>query len=138
MSLADRWEKIKGHQDELWIILAAMLGLALVLGLWQWRLAAQPPAPLQVENVPTGAEVEPVKVNNLATVSASQSRVGEPASAKAPAGKGQYVASKSGTKYYLPTCAGANRIKEENKVWFATAGEARAKGLEPAANCPGL
>jgi hypothetical protein len=26
---------------------------------------------------------------------------------------GQFVASKNGTKYYLPTCSGANRISEE-------------------------
>lgn len=51
---------------------------------------------------------------------------------------GQYVASKNGTKYYLPWCGGAARIKEENKVWFASKEEAEAKGYEPAANCQGL
>ncbi len=51
---------------------------------------------------------------------------------------GVYVASKSGTKYYLPSCAGVARIKEENKVWFTTAGEAQAAGYTAAANCPGL
>ncbi|HEY9583131.1 MAG TPA: hypothetical protein VJK09_02360 [Candidatus Paceibacterota bacterium] len=49
-----------------------------------------------------------------------------------------YVASKSGTKYYLPACAGVSRIKEENKIWFATKAEAEARGLSPASNCPGL
>ncbi len=56
----------------------------------------------------------------------------------APAGEGAYVASKSGTKYYLPSCSGVSRIKEENKVWFATAAEAAAAGYSPASNCPGL
>jgi hypothetical protein len=51
---------------------------------------------------------------------------------------GKYVASKSGTKYYLPTCSGAKRIKEANKVWFASVEEAQAAGLTPASNCPGL
>ncbi len=51
---------------------------------------------------------------------------------------GKYVASKNGTKYYLPSCSGANRIKEENKVYFDSVEEAQAAGLEPAANCPGL
>jgi hypothetical protein len=50
----------------------------------------------------------------------------------------KYVASKSGSKYYLPTCSGATRIKEENKVYFATIAEAQAAGYAPAANCPGL
>jgi hypothetical protein len=59
-------------------------------------------------------------------------------SAHAPEGRDTFVASKSGTKYYLPSCSGAARIKEENKVWFSSAGEAAAAGYEPAANCPGL
>lgn len=50
----------------------------------------------------------------------------------------KYVGSKSGTKYHLITCAGAKRIKEENKVFFATAADAEAAGYTPAANCPGL
>lgn len=51
---------------------------------------------------------------------------------------GQYVASKNGTKYYLPSCSGAKRIKEENKVYFSSKEEAEAQGLEPAKNCKGL
>ncbi len=60
------------------------------------------------------------------------------APASAPAKSGAFVASKSGTKYYLPECSGVSRIKEENKVWFATVGEAQAAGYTAAANCPGL
>ncbi len=48
---------------------------------------------------------------------------------------GTYVASKSGSKYYLPSCGGAERIKDENKVWFATKEEAETAGYTPAANC---
>ncbi len=51
---------------------------------------------------------------------------------------GKYVASKNGTKYYLPSCASAARIKEENRVWFATQADAEASGRTPATNCPGL
>ncbi|HWH16295.1 MAG TPA: hypothetical protein VNU25_01790 [Candidatus Paceibacterota bacterium] len=58
----------------------------------------------------------------------------------APVGKasGTYVASKNGTKYYLPSCGGSKRIKEENKIWFDTKEEAESAGYGPAANCPGL
>ena len=49
-----------------------------------------------------------------------------------------YVASKNGTKYYLPTCGTAKRIKEENRVWFASKEEAEATGYQAAQNCPGL
>jgi len=49
-----------------------------------------------------------------------------------------FVASKSGTSYYLPSCGGVAKIKEENRVWFATVAEAQAAGYTAAINCPGL
>jgi len=51
---------------------------------------------------------------------------------------GQYVASKGGEAYYLPWCGGATRIKDENKVWFASKEEAEAKGYRAAKNCKGI
>jgi methylphosphotriester-DNA--protein-cysteine methyltransferase len=52
--------------------------------------------------------------------------------------KGTYVASKSGSAYHFPWCSGAQRIKEENKVWFETKEEAELAGYRPASNCKGL
>ncbi len=52
--------------------------------------------------------------------------------------KGKYVASRSGSFYYLPSCAGAKRIKEKNQVWFQSKDDAEARGLKPSASCPGL
>ena len=51
---------------------------------------------------------------------------------------GKYVASKNGTKYYLATCSGAKRIKDENKIWFASVEDAKASGRTPASNCKGI
>jgi len=51
---------------------------------------------------------------------------------------GKFMASKNGTKYYLPACAGADRISDANKVWFPSKIEAQRAGYTPAANCPGL
>lgn len=51
---------------------------------------------------------------------------------------GGYVGSKHGTKYHLPWCSGALRIKDENKVWFTTKEEAEAAGYTPASNCKGI
>ncbi|MEN9920815.1 MAG: Metal binding domain of Ada, partial [Candidatus Parcubacteria bacterium] len=48
---------------------------------------------------------------------------------------GEVVASKTGSKYHLPTCPGAKQIKPENLVSFATASAAQAAGYTPAANC---
>jgi len=62
-----------------------------------------------------------------------------PSGQKATAGDyGVYVASRNGAKYYLPSCSGAGRIKEENKVWFQTETEAVNAGYTPASSCPGL
>lgn len=52
--------------------------------------------------------------------------------------KGMLVASKNGTKYYFPWCAGVSKIKEENKVWFDSYASAQAAGLTAATNCPNL
>ncbi len=51
---------------------------------------------------------------------------------------GGFVASKTGSKYHLPWCSGAQRIKESNKVFFGTKVEAEAAGYTPAKNCKGL
>lgn len=50
----------------------------------------------------------------------------------------KYVASKNGAKYHLPTCPGAKRIKEENKIWFDSKQEAEKAGYSPAKNCKGI
>lgn len=51
---------------------------------------------------------------------------------------GTVVASKNSDKYHFPWCSGAVRISEENKIWFSSIKEARAKGYIPASNCKGL
>lgn len=48
------------------------------------------------------------------------------------------VASRSGTKYHLLTCPGAQQIKDANKISFSSIEAAKAAGYSAAANCPGL
>ena len=55
-----------------------------------------------------------------------------------PEAGGEVVASKTGTKYFLPWCSGAKNISAENLVTFPSAEEAKAGGYTPAANCKGL
>lgn len=50
----------------------------------------------------------------------------------------QYVGSKNSDKYHALWCSGAERISEENKIWFDSKVDAEAAGYEPAGNCPGL
>ena len=45
------------------------------------------------------------------------------------------VVSKNSNKYHYSWCAGAKRIKEENKIWFSSAKEAEGGGYALAGNC---
>ncbi len=51
---------------------------------------------------------------------------------------GKYLGSQRGSVYHLPWCSGAQRIKEENKIWFQSKEEAERKGYRPATNCKGI
>lgn len=51
---------------------------------------------------------------------------------------GLIVASKNGSAYYFPWCAGAQKISEQNKRWFTDEEGARKAGYKPAKNCKGL
>lgn len=46
-----------------------------------------------------------------------------------------FIASKSGTKYYPIGCGTANRINQENRIYFATEQEAQDKGYSRTATC---
>ncbi len=70
----------------------------------------------------------PLHINNSALISESvQNNI-----------KGEYVASKTGSKYHLPWCSGAQRISEKNKIWFVSKEEAESRGYTPAKNCKGI
>ena len=51
---------------------------------------------------------------------------------------GAVVASKNGTKYHYPWCAGAKQISAKNLITFNSIESARAAGFSPASNCKGL
>jgi len=48
---------------------------------------------------------------------------------------GNFLASINGKAYYPKGCTAANKIKEENRIWFTTRQEAEAQGYKPAQNC---
>lgn len=47
----------------------------------------------------------------------------------------KYLGSKNGTKYYPIGCKSANRIKDENKVYFNSIDEAVEAGYSLASGC---
>jgi hypothetical protein len=140
------------------VLLALILltgSLCLGLGLLVQKQNVQPKDPLWIEQLPSselpGSVSSSTKMvpESVPAPAASQSDdpestsvpVSQPAAAAAALStpqSGNYVAAKTGTKYYLPTCATAKRIKDTNKVWFATKAQAEAAGYQAASNCKGL
>ncbi len=51
---------------------------------------------------------------------------------------GEVLASRNGSKYHFPWCAGAKRIADKNLITFDSIKEAQIAGYTPAANCKGL
>lgn len=131
-----------------WVLLGCILltaSLCFGIGLLAGKEDAKKGDSLWIEQLPK-EEVPDVSGTPKAASSpsapvskASAAPASQPAAAAAalPA-SGAYVASKTGTKYYLPTCGTANRIKDENKVWFATKADAEKAGYEPSTACKGL
>lgn len=77
-------------------------------------------------------------MDQQATAGASKSPLEEKNNPANTTTTGTYVGSRNGSKYHLPWCSGAQRIKEDNKVWFATKEEAARFGYTPAKNCKGI
>src|SRR3989344_7415642 len=116
MSIIERLDKIKPWLLPINIILVGTFAF----GLGRWSRIEESKTPVLIEE--TIIPVAPLTTSQITSQKSS----------------GIFVASKNGTKYYYPRCAGAARIKEENKIWFASREEAARRGYAPAANCPGL
>ena len=89
-------------------------------------------------NKPVIQMIEPINLTaNSASASSSslnsQTPVTETSNNQKP-----FLASKNGTRYYLPTCSGAKRIKTENIIYFSTREAAESAGYTKAINCTGL
>jgi hypothetical protein len=94
------------------------------------RLSVDRPTPLLCEEVsPAGSLRE---VTEEVTRESSQKETVQKTS------EGNFVASQTGSAYYALWCAGASRIKQENKVFFTTKEEAEQAGYAPAKNCKGM
>ena len=85
-------------------------------------------------------EKEPIRIDQVGEIDQNDKNetISSPLSIPSISSQGNFVASRNGSSYHLPDCPGAKQIKEENKIWFQTADEAKRAGYKPAGNCPGL
>ncbi|MBI5787093.1 MAG: hypothetical protein HY446_00890 [Candidatus Niyogibacteria bacterium] len=116
--LAEKWHRVKAwiweNESDLVVALSFMLIAVVGFGLGRLSVLKQ-----------TGPSLEIQKFAAPALESANQTA-------------GALLGSKNGTAYHLPSCPGALKIKEENKIWFSSREEAEKLGYKPASNCPGL
>ena len=90
----------------------------------------------RIEQMASNSVSSAVPLQAAAVTAVAASLKATPTPSKA--GESPYVASKNGETYYLTSCKSADRIKPENRLFFATEAEAKASGRRAAANCPGL
>lgn len=80
----------------------------------------------------------PIRIENFASTTSEvvSDSAGNDTSGQGSAFSASMVlASKTGTAYYFPSCSGANRISEKNKITFPSAKEAEAFGLHIGPGC---
>lgn len=88
--------------------------------------------------LPEGLEANVLQGFEQKDIQNSSEKQGVPENVYVPDQGGEVVASKSGSKYHFPWCAGAKQISEKNLISFPSVEEARNAGYTPAANCKGL
>ncbi|MEK7568699.1 MAG: hypothetical protein AAB497_01125 [Patescibacteria group bacterium] len=129
-----RLPKLNIIPDDLFLGLVVVLVAFGSFGLGRLSKIEGAKTPIRIENAPeVTADTFKTSVNNkkgLTNTAQSASVIG--------ATTEQLVASKSGKKYYYPWCAGVQKIKEENRIYFASKSEAETRGYTPSATCKGL
>lgn len=131
-SIANIGTSRKVH-DVLLVSAVALVGVA-AFGLGRLSASDRPTAVALCDTLPTHT----TSTADLAAAAAPIAPSDTPKEQGTTSGAARYVASKNGTVYHLPWCTGAQRIKDANKVWFASKDEAEAAGYHPASNCKGI
>lgn len=133
MSIPQTKDKIKGLSEArresalMAAIMVLIAGGAFGLGILFERDKAKAMTPLDSPVVIEG--------NVPFYTGSSSSKNSQEASSSLGTPGGAYVASRNGTKYYPVGCSAANRINEENKIYFLSTGEAEAAGLTASTSC---
>lgn len=140
VSIKEKSIKIKGLEvTEAHITIGILLVTAL-LSFYAGRLSGATSSVLPDHIPMTMTHTTPIAVTAPSDVDASTTvrSVIKTFVATSSTATGAYVGSKKGTKYHLPSCPGASRISDANKIWFTSKEDAASKGYAPASNCKGI
>ena len=109
-------EKVKGllKRDEVFIMFVSVLVSVLIFGALQLLLKGDGVYPISIEE-----NAFSIKIPHIEEQGSDMF----------------YIVSKNGTKYYPKFCNAANRIKEENRLYFASVAEAEKAGYELSKLC---
>ena len=147
-------EKIKLYQDSLFLVAAIMLVGFIGFGLG--RLSAKYRAPnlninstlintADLNKIITQDEVKiqsaksaPVRSVNYQADFSSNVPLEPNSTSSREVAVQKVVGNKQSKIYHLENCPGALKMKEENKIYFNSVGEAQKAGYRPAGNCAGL
>ncbi len=140
MSIQDIASKIKSHfTSENWRDMATISIIILVgiVSFYLGRLSVErpPETTINTSNADTTTTSTYHSANSKNTTSTAVQLASDTATGST--GGGAYVASKNGTKYYVPSCSGANRILDANKIWFNSKEEAESAGYSQSTTCKG-
>lgn len=116
--LAKLWSRVKERQKD--IFLAFCMLLIAFIGYNLGRINALEQTPVTIK----GGEADIFRAGETGSKSSPKQILDK-----------RVVVSKNSDKYHFTWCAGAKRIKEENKVWFETEATAQAAGYTKAGNC---
>ncbi len=106
-----------GAKERIFVVVLIILVGTASFGLGRLSISEKGKIPVHVESFGTGtSEVLGASTENTEA-------------------EGSVVASKNGTAYYYPTCTGAGRIAEKNKITFKSGKEAEAFGLHIGPGC---
>jgi hypothetical protein len=110
------------------VLILAIAGLSFYVGMLQANKQGSSAVALHCSDTVLSALTIPTKAlseDAAPTVLGTNTTQAITAPATAP---GAFAGSKNGTKYYTPGCAGLERIKPENRVWFQSAEDATLQG----------
>jgi hypothetical protein len=141
MSIQDSPQKIKGFLDSpkghdlliILILLATAVG-SFMLG----RTMRPKTSPVVIQTDPSLVLVsteQALKAKSTGSPTIQNQTQAQMASVATSTQKGDFVASKRGKRYYPVDCSGAKTLKESNKIYFQTAGEAEQKGYTLSDSC---